>query len=206
MFENCNPMPRPRAAAADILALGWRAHRCWPAWRNMRRALAALREGGRAVLLVRAAAARPYGNALFPTDLSPASLESLRCALATLPRMRFTLLHVCRIAGEGHMRAADVGDAALDECRRRVARRARAAGQRFVAQAPSCDARLVLRVARQPWAVTVAAHAAAAAPDVLVLAGVGGGLLEDWRRRADLCTLLRRTTCDLLLLPRAHAA
>ncbi len=204
MFENSDVMPR--AALPGILVLGWRKHPCWEAGHNARRALAALCEEDRAVLLVRARAPRPYGSALFPTDLSPASLESLRRAIGTLPRMRFTLLHSCRIAGEGSMRTAGIEDATLDDCRRRVERRARAAGQRFMAQLPPIDARLVVQVTRQPWPVAVSAHARAAPPDVLVLADVRGGCVERWRWRADLGMLLRRTACDILLLPHAHAA
>lgn len=122
--------------------------------------------------------------------------------------MRFTLLHTCRVSGEGSMRTAGVGDAVLDACRRRTEGAARAAGCRFAAQLPDAARRLALRVSllREPWAVAVAAHAATIGAEVLVLADAGGGWWQDRRRRADLCVLLRRTDCDLLLLPHAYAA
>ena len=158
------------------------------------------------MLLVRGARQRSYQHALLPTDLSPASLDDVRHAIRTLPPMRFTLLHGCRVSGEGGMRSAGVGDAVLDACRRSSEGAARAAAWRFAAQLAAGDARrLTVRVLvlRQPWTVAVAAHAAMARPDLLVLADRRRGLWRDWCWQADLRALLRRTSCDLLLLPSA---
>jgi hypothetical protein len=191
--------------ARAMLVLHWQAHPFWPVRHNAGRALAALRTGARAVLLARAGRQRPYrehGHALFPTDLSPSSLDSLRLAIRTLPPMRFTLLHGCRVNGEGSMRTAGVGDDTLEACRRRSEEAARTAGWRFAAQLRPCEVRPVLAPLRQPWHAVVAAHAAMARPDVLVLADAGGGPWAAWRWRADLRALLARAECDLLLLPR----
>ncbi|WP_027863582.1 hypothetical protein [Massilia alkalitolerans] len=196
--------PAAGSAAGEMQVLHWQAHPCWPVRHNARRALAALRAGAGAVLLVRAGRQpleRRDGQALFPTDLSPSSLDSLRLAMRTQPRMRFTLLHGCRVGGEGSMRTAGVGDAALDACRRRSEGAARAALWRFAAQLPPREVRPVLMVLRQPWHAAVAAHAAMARPDLLVLADGGGGPWAAWRWRASLRALLARTECDLLLLP-----
>jgi hypothetical protein len=186
---------------ADSVVLHWSAHPCWPLRHNAGRALALLRAGGRAVLLVRGARQRSYGHALFPTDLSPASLAGLRRAVRTLPGMRFTLLHGYRVSGEGSMRAAGIGDSALDACRRSSERAARAAAGRFAVLASPCAAQVVVHAQRQPWAEALAAHALMARADVLVLPDRRGGVGAGWRRQADLRTLLRRTDCDLLLLP-----
>lgn len=191
--------------AGEMLVLQWQAHPCWPVRHNAARALAALRAGARGVLLARAGRRRPHRHerhALFPSDLSPASLDSLRLAIRSLPPMRFTLLHGCRVSGEGSMRAADVGEDTLDACRRRSEGAARAAGWRFAAQLRPCEVRPVLALLRQPWHAAVAAHAAMARPDVLVLAEAGAGPFAAWRWRAQLRALLARTECDLLLLPR----
>ena len=145
-----------------------------------------------------------YRHALYPTDFSAASLDSLRRVIGTLPRMRYTLLHACRVAGEGSMRMAGVSDAVREGCRRRAERTARAAGHRFMAQLPPCDVRLVL-VSGRPWTAAVAAHAALARPDLLVLDGIRGGILDRWRWSARLRALSRQTGCDLLLLPHARA-
>lgn len=195
--------------AGQMLVLHWQAHPCWPVRHNAGRALAALRSGARAVLLARAGRQRPYrqdGHALFPTDLSPSSLGSLRLAMRTLPPMRFTLLHGCRVSGEGSMRTAGVGDDTLDACRRRSEGAARAAGVRFAAQLQPYGVRPLLAVLRQPWYAAVAQHAAMARPDVLVLSAAGVSPWAAWRWRADLRSLLARTECDLLLLPCASAA
>lgn len=194
--------------AGEMRVLHWQAHPLWPVRHNAARALAALRAGAGAVLLVRAGRqyqSRQDGHALFPTDLSPSSLESARLAIRTLPRMRFTLLHGCRVRGEGGMRMAGVGAATLDACRRSSEGAARAALWRFAAQLRARQVRPVLMVLRQPWIAAVAAHAAMTRPDVLVLADGGGGPWAAWRRRAGLRALLARTECDLLLLPRAGA-
>lgn len=195
-------------ASAGTVVLDWHAHPYCPVSLNARRALRLLRSAGRAVWLAREGRQRGCRHALFPTDLSPSSLASLRQAVRMLPRMRFTVLHGCRVSGEGSMRAAGVGDAVLDACRRRTEGAARAAGYRFAAQLPGAARRLTVRVLllREPWAVAVAAHAAMIHADLLVLADARGGWWEDRRRHADLCMLLRRTDCDLLLLPRADAA
>lgn len=195
--------------AGGMLVLQWEAHPCWPVRHNAARALAALRAGARAVLLARPGLQRPYrheGHALFPTDLSPASLDSLRLAMRTLPPMRFTLLHGCRVSGEGGMRTAGVGADTLDACRRRSESAARAAGWRFAAQLRPCEVRPVLALLRQPWHAAIAAHAAMVRPDVLVLAEAGGGPLAAWRWRTQLRALLARTGCDLLLLPPGPSA
>ncbi|RZA34202.1 MAG: hypothetical protein EOP92_16890 [Lysobacteraceae bacterium] len=202
----CGPAAGP--APGPMLVLEWQAHPIWPVRHNAARALAALHAGARAVLLARPGRQRPWafdGHALFPSDLSPSSLASLRLAIRTLPPMRFTLLHGCRIRGEGSMRSAGIGDATLDACRRSTEAAARAAGLRFAAQLRSCDLRPALALLRQPWHAAVAAHAAMARPDVLVLADASGGPWARWRWRADLRALLARTECDLLLLPRANA-
>lgn len=191
-------------AAGEMLVLHWQAHPCWPVRHNAGRALAALRAGAPAVLLARAGRQRPWrreGHALFPTDLSPSSLDSLRLAIRSLPSMRFTLLHGCRVSGEGSMRAAGVGEDTLDACRRRREAAARAAGFRFAAQLRPCEVRPVLALLRQPWHAAIAAHAAMARPDVLVLAEAEGGPFAPWRWRTHLRALLARTECDLLLLP-----
>ncbi|MFN3792840.1 hypothetical protein [Massilia sp.] len=217
MFTETCPLPLdgcawdPSAGPLDgeMLVLHWQAHPCWPVRHNAGRALRALRGGARAVLLVRAGRERPYrrdGHALFPSDLSPASLDSLRRAIGTLPPMRFTLLHGCRVSGEGSMRAAGVGEAALDACRRRSEAAARAAGLRFAAQAEGCEVRPLLALQRQPWHAVVAEHAAMARPDVLVLSETASGPWAAWRWRARLRALLARTECDLLLLPCARTA
>lgn len=200
--------PAAASAAGEMQVLHWQAHPCWPVRHNAGRALAALRAGAGAVLLVRAgrqSLERHDGHALFPTDLAPSSLDSLRLAMRTLPRMRFTLLHGCRVGGAGSMRMAGVGDATLDACRRRSEGAARAALWRFAAQLPAREVRPVLMVLREPWHAAVAAHAAMARPDLLVLADGGGGPWAAWRWRARLRALLARTECDLLLLPPARA-
>lgn len=205
----CQRRPGERLLAGQMLVLRWQAHPCWPVRHNAGRALAALRAGAHAVLLAREGRQRPYrrdGHALFPTDLSQASLDSLRLAIRTLPSMRFTLLHGCHVSGEGSMRSAGVGDETLDACRRRSEGAARAAAARFAAQLRLCDVRPALMVLRQPWYAAVAEHAAMTRPDVLVLSEAGSGPWQAWRWRADLHALLARTDCDLLLLPRAHAA
>jgi hypothetical protein len=185
---------------SDAVLLHWSDHPCWPLRHNAGRALAQLRSGARAVLLVRDSRQRSYGHALFPTDLSPASLAGLRRAIRTLPCMRFTLLHGYRVSGEGSMRAAGVGDSALDACRRSSERAARAAAGRFAALVAPCETRVVVLPLRRPWVDAVAAHAAMARADLVVLLEQRGGF------RKDLRTLLRRTDCDLLLLPQAPAA
>lgn len=190
----------------EMLVLHWQAHPCWPVRHNAERALGALRVsdgGARPVLLVRSSLPRPYrgGHALFPTDLSRSSLDNLRRAMGMLPPMRFTLLHGCRVSGEGSMRAAGVGDAALDACRRRSEAAARAAGQRFAAQLEEGEVRPMLALQRQPWHAVVAGHAAMARPDVLVLSQAASGPWAAWRWRAHVRALLARTGCDLLLLP-----
>lgn len=191
-----------------MVVLDWHAHPYWPVSLNARRALRLLRSAGRAVWLAREGRQHGCRHALFPTDLSPSSLAGLRQAVRMLPRMRFTLLHCCRVSGEGSMRSAGVADPVLDACRRRTEAAARAAGYRFAAQLPDAARQLTVRVLllREPRAVAVAAHAAMIHADVLVLADARAGWWEERRRHAGLCALLRRMDCELLLLPHAHAA
>jgi len=193
-------------SALTLQCLGWHDHPYWPVWHNLRRALASLRGGERAVLLLRSRLRRMYRHALLPTDFSPSSLDGLRRAIRALPPMRFTLLHTCRVAGEGSMRMAGVGDDVLDACRQRKERAARAAGHRYAAQLAPFDTSVSVLVLRQPWAAAVASHAALARPDLLVLIETSGGPCEAWRWRTNLRALLGRTDCDLLLLPRAKCA
>jgi len=195
-------------APAAALVLHWCPHPCWPVSHNLRCALALLRAGASAVLLARSGAGRSYRHVVFPSDLSASSLACLQRAVRMLPQARITLLHACRVSGEGSMRMAGVGDAALEDCRRRAERRARSACSGFAARAaPGDPRRLATRVLllRQPWAAAVAAHAALARADLLVLGLAGGGPLASWRCKAAMRRLLRRTDCDLLLLAAEHA-
>lgn len=216
MLEHTDTAPRERhgggrparARPAGAVVLRWHAHPCWPVRHNLRQALALLRGGASAVLLVRGEARRAYRHAVFPSDLSPASLAFLRRAMDMLPQAGFTLLHACRVGGEGMMRTAGVGDDTLEACRRRTERAARAACARFAAQAaPGDPRRLLARVLllRQPCSAAIAAHAAMMRADLLVLDDAGSGLHEGWRRQGAVRALLRRTDCDLLLLGGGHA-
>ncbi len=90
----------------QTIVLGWQGRRWWPAAHNLGRALALLRGGAQAVLLVRGAPQQEYRRALYPTDFSRASLDRLRQAKRALPQMRLTLLHPCRICGDGQLQAA----------------------------------------------------------------------------------------------------
>ena len=158
-----------------------------------------LRGGAHAVLLVRGAHRQAYRHALYPTDYSAASLDCLRQALRVLPRMRLTLLHLCRVYGEGQLQAAGVSVDTLDACRRGAEGAARAAGYRFAARA-ACESRLAVLVLRQPWMLAVAGYANMVRPDVLVLPGEPAGRWRGAMWRAALRAVLARTDCDVLLL------
>lgn len=183
-----------------LQVLGWQDHRWWPVPHNLQRAHAARRAGAQAVLLARATPPRRYRHALFPTDLSSASLALLRLAIGMLPPMTFTLLHARRVGGDGYLQAAGVGLTAVDACLHRAERSARAAGLRFAQQVRPCDTRLSLLALRQPWACAVADCANAGA-DLLVLPDAAEGGWRRWQHRARLRALLSRTACDVLLLP-----
>ncbi len=183
----------------QTIVLGWQGRRWRPAAHNLGLALALLRGGAQAVLLVRGAPQQDYRHALYPTDFSRASLDRLRQATRALPHMRLTLLHLCRICGDGQLQAAGVSAATLEACRRRAERSARAAGYRFAAGA-ACESRLAVLLLRQPWALAVAGYANMVRPDVLVLAGEAAGRWRGAVRRAALRAVLARTDCDVLLL------
>lgn len=183
----------------QTIVLGWEARRWWPAAYNLGRALAALRGGAHAVLLVRGTQQQAYRRALYPTDYSAASLDGLQQAMRALPRMRLTLLHLCRICGEGQLQAAGVSADTLDACRRRAEGAARADGYRFAARA-ACESRMAVLLLRQPWTHAVAGYANMARPDVLVLPGEAPGRWRGLMWRAALRTVLARTDCDVLLL------
>lgn len=183
----------------QTVVVGWQARRWRPAAFNLGRALAALRGGAQAVLLVRGTGQRAYRHALYPTDFSSASLDGLRQALRVLPRMRLTLLHLCRMCGERRLQAAGVSVDTLDACRRRAEGAARAAGVRFAARA-ACESRLALLMLRQPRTLALAGYANMVRPDVLVLPAGPAGRWRGAMWRAALRTVLARTDCDVLLL------
>lgn len=199
--------PVPEAPASPLV-LEWEQRPRQSELHNLRRAQGALRATRSPVLLLRRLRphSHPYRHALFPTDLSAASLAQLQLAVRALPQAAFTLLHAVRASGDGYLQAAGVGEEAVEGCRLGAERRARAAGRRFVAQAGPSDLRLAVLALRQPWALAVAGHAGQVEADLLVLGGTGGGWWTAQQRQARLCALLSHTDCDVLLLPAQRPA
>lgn len=197
--------PAP-GAPVNPMVLEWERRPRHAVLHNLRRAQGALRATRSPVLLLRGARPHAYRHALFPTDLSAASLAQLRLAVRALPHAAFTLLHPVRASGDGYLQVAGVGEEAVEGCRLGAERRARAAGRRFVAQAGPSDLRLAVLALRQPWALAVAGHAGQVEADLLVLGGTGGGWWTAQQRQARLCALLSHTDCDVLLLPAQRPA
>lgn len=190
-----------RAAPAVPVVLGWHEQRLRAEAANLARLRSLARECAGPVLLVRDSPLRPSRHALFATDFSETSLASLRLALAALPAARFTMLYQARVPGEAQMRTAGVSDRSIDACRHAREARARAGFARFAAALGPQSARLSLGTPREPLAHAILCHASTARFDAIVLCDGPRGTIDGWLWQGSVCAILRRTACDVLMLP-----
>ena len=182
------------------LVLGWCEHRLLPQAANLRRQRYLARHSGAPVLLVRQAPPPSCRHVLFPTDFSAHSLAGLGAALAVLPLARFTLLHSARMPGEAQMRIADVSDSSIDACRHALETQARSRFARVAAASGPHARRLSLVILREPLVHAVARYAATVRIDVIAVAGPPGGVVDSWLWKGTVRNILKRTSCDLLLV------
>lgn len=191
-----------RALDADplLIAAAWQAHEWWPILHNFNLLRDVSRASLKPVLLVRQPARKPYAHAVFPSDFSPDSLNTLQAALRLLPATRLTIVHAFHVPGEGQMRAAGVRDEAIGACRRKAELAAQEAFAALAARLQPRPARLSLVLLPRPTGLAVAEYVNAVDADIIVLSGSQRWLVDDWSWQHRARELIEKTSSDLLMV------
>ncbi|MGJ7916695.1 universal stress protein [Massilia sp. LXY-6] len=191
-----------RAIDADplLIATAWQAHEWWPILHNFNLLRDICRASMKPVLLVRQPAHKPYAHAVFPSDFSPDSLNTLKVALRLLPATRLTIVHAFHVPGEGQMRAAGVRDDVIGTCRRNAERTAQEAFARMAAELRPRAAKLSLVLLPKPTGMAVANYVNAVDADIIVLSDSQRWLVDDWSWQTRAREMLEKTSSDLLMV------
>ncbi|MCS0590271.1 hypothetical protein ACFQ09_02085 [Massilia norwichensis] len=197
-----------RASEADpaAIVMGWQAHPWWPTLYNFNLLRDLSRYAMRPMLLVRQEPRRPYAHAVFASDFSDESLQTLKLATRLLPGARITIVHAYNVPGQGHMRAAGVRDDAIDACREQMESEIRRAYARTVDELGTASARLSLALLPRPTGLSVTNYVNAVGADVVILSGCQRWLVDEWCWQARARDLIGKTASDLLMITSARRA
>ena len=197
-----------RASEADpaAIVMGWQAHPWWPVLYNFNLLRDLSRNCMRPMLLVRQEPRRPYAHAVFASDFSEESLETLKLAARLLPGARITIVHTYNVPGQGHMRAAGIRDDAIDACRENLEAELRRAYARTIDELGPASARLSLALLPRPTGLSVTNYVNAVGADVVILSGCHRWLVDEWCWQARARDLIGKTAADLLMITTARRA
>jgi hypothetical protein len=197
-------MERVTQTSPLLVAVAWQSHEWWPILHNFNLLRDLARACLKPVLLVRQPPLAPYAHAVFPSDCSDESLQTLKTALRLLPGTRFTILHTYNVPGEGHMREVGIRDGVIETCRQKAESAAQKACSRLLAELrPQCGPhkpKLSLALLPKPTGLSVTNYVNAVGADVVVLSAGQKWLVEDWSWQARARDLLDKTSSDLLMI------
>jgi len=188
------------AADADLLVIG--AHGQHPV-RDIAIGSTAerlLRKRRRAVLVVRAAAARPYQRVLVPVDFSRHAMPALRAAATIAPDAQLDVLHVFEVPFEGKLRRAGVPDAELVRLRQQARAEAVEGLGRLVRESGVDPARIGRSIVHgyAPRVIIDAARTRDA--DLIVIGKHGESLAADLLLGSVTLHVLGEARCDVLVV------
>jgi hypothetical protein len=151
-------------------------------------------------LLVRQQAQRPYRHAVFASDFSCESLETLKVAARLLPGVRITIVHTYKVPGEGHMRTAGVRNDAIDACRQTLEREVKTAYARTLEELKPQSSKLTLALLPRPTGLSLTNYVNAVGADLVILSGGQRWLVDEWCRQSRARDLIGKTASDLLMI------
>lgn len=198
LFEST--IRRAGQAAPGLIAIAWQAHPWWPVLHNFNLMRDLSRSCMCPTLLVRQQAQRPYRHAVFASDFSCDSLETLKVAARLLPGVRITIAHTYKVPGEGHMRTAGVRNDAIDACRQTLEREVKTAYARTLEELKPQSSKLTLALLPRPTGLSVTNYVNAVGADLVILSAGQRWLVDEWCRQSRARDLIGKTASDLLMI------
>jgi hypothetical protein len=197
-------MERVVQTSPILIAVAWQSHEWWPILHNFNLLRDLARACLKPVLLVRQPPLGPYAHAVFPSDFSEESFETLKTALRLLPGTRFTILHTYHVPGEGQMREVGVKNGVIETCRQKAESAAQKSCSRLLAELPPQlmvhKPKLSLALLPRPTGLSVTNYVNAVGADVVILSAGQKWLVEDWSWQSRARDLLEKTSSDVLMI------